>query len=779
MKRLLPVLFTVVTAFVLLHVNVLPVFAQTTPQPNPVQSGDWVQDAEVTFVGKAASRANDFLNWTLQNYNWASINTWNPQENSLIGYWLTIVGIVYLLLILVLLAAAFIMIITKGENVTVMKFMRQFIFVAALIILTYPIISFIYGIVDLIQGFFLRSTLPSGPIINSRDLLHIAFNYDFVGYRRVGMENDESAFISLLLVKLTAITYYVMTGILLMRKIILWFFLIVAPVFPLLLFFRPIRNTAKIWIGEFFRWVLYAPLFAIFLHGLVVMWRNKIPLPFQFDKPGGIPGQDIVYPTAVSILLGGPGQAIGINNSVNLQDTFALYVVALLMLWVVIFLPFLLLKIFLDYLNNIVVQKEGAFRQVLNKNFSFLGGPSGPLPPSGPPGKTQPTGLARQLPFMSKRGISLGRNISTIKTTNQQVNRQTRELVETLRTVNVSIPKMTDVVRYETAMLSQSAPQRQEVSQMRETLQKIANPTVVTTPIERQKYVEIREKLTQEKMQGNKVAGQILAATGFTAKTKAVDVKARLNQMLQQIVRPERVVLSTERKQIESLKHKLEQRKEKGDLLATTVLLSAEKAAKETAPEVQKAIVQEVTEKLEEAKKQGDDLATDILTEASSLSETQKATLPVVNTVQQVSLEDYEEVRKMWQENYKNLEPPKGVDGDIMTRQQWVESDINRINEAITLLTAMEPVKVNQGMEMVSNILPFLLIGGFSKSEVIAYLKAKLEAAKSTVDTIREKEEEEDTMLERETVRKQEAKAEVAARALPLEEEPKKELEKE
>src|SRR3989344_411627 len=109
-------------------------------------------------------------------------------------------------------------------------------------------------------------------------------NYtDFEGLRRFGQEYDESAFITLLLVRLTAITYYVMTGVLLIRKIILWFFIVLSPVFPLLLFFRPIRNTGKIWIGEFFRWLLYAPLFAIFLHGLVVLWQSSTGIPLAFD----------------------------------------------------------------------------------------------------------------------------------------------------------------------------------------------------------------------------------------------------------------------------------------------------------------------------------------------------------------------------------------------------------------------------------------------------------------------------------------------------------------
>src|SRR5581483_3579306 len=139
-------------------------------------------------------------------------------------------------------------------------------------------------------------------------LLYLGFGYNhFLGLRKIGPDYEESAFITLLLVRLTAFTYYVMTGILLIRKVILWFFLIVSPIFPLLLFYNPLRNSAKLWVGEFFRWLLYAPLFAVFLHGLVAMWRSAdfskgmygIPLAFDFSQVG----QSEQYLTSINILL--------------------------------------------------------------------------------------------------------------------------------------------------------------------------------------------------------------------------------------------------------------------------------------------------------------------------------------------------------------------------------------------------------------------------------------------------------------------------------------------
>ena len=107
-------------------------------------------------------------------------------------------------------------------------------------------------------------------------------------------------------------------------------------------------------------------VFAIFLQGLVVVWQKGIPLPFDKSQVG-----NVVYPTAVNILLGGPGERIFYNsvtsaNSVNLSDTFAKYVVALLMLWVVILLPFLLLKIFLDWIATLSFDNNTAIKQFFN-----------------------------------------------------------------------------------------------------------------------------------------------------------------------------------------------------------------------------------------------------------------------------------------------------------------------------------------------------------------------------------------------------------------------------
>ncbi len=74
---------------------------------------------------------------------------------------------------------------------------------------------------------------------------------------------------------------------------------------------------------------------------------------------------------------------------------------------------------------------------------------------------------------------------------------------------------------------------------------------------------------------------------------------------------------------------------------------------------------------------------------------------------------------------------------------------------------------------LVANILPFLLLGGFSKTEVISYLKAKLEAAKSVMTSVDAKKEEDDTLVERADSANEGHNEMVMRQELPIEEEKK------
>jgi len=70
-----------------------------------------------------------------------------------------------------------------------------------------------------------------------------------------------------------------------------------------------------------------------------------------------------------------------------------------------------------------------------------------------------------------------------------------------------------------------------------------------------------------------------------------------------------------------------------------------------------------------------------------------------------------------------------------MTREEWIGKESKDISDTINLLSSPDDKQGKLGMEKVGDILPFLLLGGFSKDEIIGYLKAKLEAGKEVGKT--------------------------------------------
>jgi hypothetical protein len=664
------------------------------------EAGVWKADSDVTFAGKNASRASALLDSIICKdcYHWSSFS-FGQGTNPFAPVWVSIRNIVYALLSLFILAGAFVLMITRGQSITVKRFIPRFILIIILVTLSFNIISVFYDLTDIIQGFFLQY---KGEFIQAKDLLNVSFPYqDFRGFKRLGPDFEESAFISLLLVKLTAATYYVMFIILIIRKVILWFFIIVSPVFPLLLFFAPIRNTAKIWIGEFFRWLLYAPLFAIFLSGLVALWQTSgIPLN-NVNQPCK-PNDTVVYPTSINILLGGPCQELAykpessLYNNINVPQSFMQYIVALLMLWMVIIMPFILLKIFLDFVNNINFSENNMLKMLLNNRPKPTPPPapkSPHVPPLAPPPKIPPplpprpplapgpagTGLAKdireaiQQNLQNKQSIQNSVSQAVLKPALVSNPAMQSAMSQILNATKLKVVTIKDVARMEAALVSKTSVTsehtnkmssiREETSRLTESINRISGTSSLTTPTEQQQYATLKTTIVAQAEGGNPVAQAVVNAS-----LPARDVQ-----------------------------------------------------------------------------------------------------IPEENQVQTVKLEDYEEVKKTWQENYKNLEPPQGKD-----RKEWLKEEITKIPEAIDLLSSADPQKVRLGKEMVSKILPFLLLGGFSKQEIVAYLKAKQQAANSVLADVEKEDADEDSKVYVDSKKEEAPKSMAVEAALgPEDKEPK------
>src|SRR5687768_6862986 len=84
----------------------------TAPSPD-----DWVFDEDVTFAGKLAKRSSHLLNWVILNHEWANVSP--SGANPFDAIWVPIRNIVYGILGLFILVAAFLLITTRGKSLTI------------------------------------------------------------------------------------------------------------------------------------------------------------------------------------------------------------------------------------------------------------------------------------------------------------------------------------------------------------------------------------------------------------------------------------------------------------------------------------------------------------------------------------------------------------------------------------------------------------------------------------------------------------------------------------
>ena len=138
-----------------------------------------------------------------------------------------------------------------------------------------------------------------------------------------------------------------------------------------------------------------------------------------------------------------------------------------------------------------------------------------------------------------------------------------------------------------------------------------------------------------------------------------------------------------------------------------------------------KATIKKIAEKenLQEAQ-----IISIISTQTPLVTEPEKNIEQTVSIPSTVSIEDYEEVKKMWTQQYEKGEVP--VSENLSSREEWLEQDIVFITNTLNELMSADPTLKAQGVDDLGYILPIFLINNMKGEELAVYLKAKLEAAK-------------------------------------------------
>jgi len=707
-----------------------------------VSSHYWIVDPDITTQGKADERARQFIYWTL---NKNAID----DHQVIRAIWGTTKNVALFLFILVVAILGLVFIIGQRTSFqkkidiwpTFWKIMAGLLY----IVFSYAIVMIMIQLSEILMKFFIEN-------LGGKDLFNIYFsastsgeqNYiNFVGCRDLNLTVQEAAKSEVFLLKLTNITYYVMGVMVILRKILLWFLLFIAPFLAILFPFVFIRNVAWIWIGVFFQWLFYGPLFAIFLGALSTIWKAGIPFTFDFSRVDSVPGY--IYPTAINILYGGPAQNLKLLNSGNYIDTFAEYVITLIMLWAVIFFPWWLLRIFRDYCCDGI----NAVKNILLSLYDQSKGSPPPPIPSSPISPSMKTKTAREMEMPIK--IKLETIEEVRKTTTEDIN----------RSLNLTASKLTDIARFET-----NKETRENITK---NLNYLKNPVQAETPIERQKFMNIRSELFNRTIKDDKIARQVLTSIS-TSKIEQMQKREEFLKTTSQVASASHIVSSeikipqekiksittsfvnyantnesvinnisqiskVENSQVKTILSSLSQNIDQSithvaQKVATTTGVTKEKVVSvfkafsenvKTNKDIAKVVAQKENIKVEEAQKIAE-------TQIPIMAEPEKHIEKAVSIPPTVSIEEYEEVKKMWVRQYEKGEVP--IMENIKTRGQWVEQDEIMISNTLNKLLSEDQNLRQQGLDDVGYILPIFLINNLKADELVVYLKAKLEAAK-------------------------------------------------
>ena len=106
---------------------------------------------------------------------------------------------------------------------------------------------------------------------------------------------------------------------------------------------------------------------------------------------------------------------------------------------------------------------------------------------------------------------------------------------------------------------------------------------------------------------------------------------------------------------------------------------------------------------------------------------------------QTVSIDEYEQVKKMWMHQYEKGEVP--ITENLKSRSAWVDQDVVIITNTLNKLFSTDEKIKEQGLDDVGYILPIFLVNNLTGEQLVTYLKAKIEAAKMVKELLdREKE---------------------------------------
>ncbi len=542
-----------------------PVSTPAASSTVSAQPGEWVEDTEVTTTGKSAARAREFLNWSLaiKEAGFSSSTSGSPQ--ALLKLWQAVRNIVSFLYLGIIIIIAFGLILHLDWAEKSRRALVSLIIVFALTFLSFSAEVLTIRLTDKVEQTFFTIHKASNTALTAdqkhlkaEDLLTVSFSYQsFTGYRRVGPKYDEAVKNHLSLIKITTATNYAIGLLIVLRIIILWGLVIFSPFVLPFFVFNLTKKVAIIWVREFFRWLFLGPLFALFITAVPYIWqKTEIDVsgvyPGQKAQKSGIPIEintgilrdnngatsDNVYQSGTNVLLTPPKNTnmsptiqdvISNGNNLTETDTYSRYIIAILMLWSAILLPFLLLRIAMGF----SVEIGKGISNVWNKSsaqqyLSSINVKGAPPPPTGPVKPGPSSVILKQLreipqdakgssPLFGQKMHSFDKQFSATNIFAQTgLKQQAPQAFETIIKEKIGLEDL--------AKLEQKD---QDVKAAGTVFDKIAYPEKIQDKIEAAKYANIKQAIADQDLTGNETARSLKNAvahdTGRLSRTNALD----------------------------------------------------------------------------------------------------------------------------------------------------------------------------------------------------------------------------------------------------------------
>ena len=488
---------------------------------NPRLRHFWAEDAEITALGKASERSRQFIFWAISR---GSVDQaiplkqiWSMNRNIALSFMILVSAVLGL-------AIALSARLRSGYKFSVQSAIMKVGLSVLYIALSATIVFTLVALSEIIMRFFIE-TLGGDRVFNtyfgsrSGELNYV----DFVGCRDLNIRVNEGANTEIFLLKVSIITHYMMGIMLILRKILLWFLLLVSPFLPLLLSFPLIRNTGRIWIGVFFQWIFYGPLFALFFGTTAKLFFDGIPFIFDFSRIERAIGY--VYPTAIIITYGGPAQRLNGLNNANYIDTFAEYIISLVLWWAATWFPWWLLRIFRDDCCDGIYAIKNAIYGYFDKPTKPS--PSTPPPPNRPPKFDLPPPEPLQIRPDTKSRDTRDQKVPTVSLENFNMVRQAKT-TDIIATLNLQATTLKDVAKLETS--------KTLITTAKQNFSMLSNPLTAQTATDRQKFLNLRTELFTRASTKNDTFAQYILSTTARSSQQYINRRNEIAKSMDSVV---------------------------------------------------------------------------------------------------------------------------------------------------------------------------------------------------------------------------------------------------